>query len=257
MTPYPKLFDLTGKIALITGSSQGLGLILAQGLSQAGATIILNGRDTTKLQKAVDKLNDDGLKVFGYSFDVRDEIVIQEQIKKIQQEVGIIDILINNAGIQIRSPLENFNTEDWQKIIDINLTGAFLVAKAVAQGMIKRHSGKIINICSVQSELARPAIAPYTATKGGLKMLTKAMATDWGKYNIQVNGLAPGYFKTEMTRALYEDEKFNTWLCSRTPANRWGNPEELIGAAIFLASPASSYVNGQILFVDGGLVACV
>ncbi len=257
MTQYPNLFDLTGKIALITGSSQGLGFILAQGLGQAGALIILNGREVTKLEVAVEQLKATGLKVAGYPFDVRDETAIINQIQKIEQEVGIIDILVNNAGIQTRAPLENFDADDWRNILDINLTGAFLVAKAVVQGMIKRRSGKIINICSVQSELARPTIAPYTAAKGGLKMLTKAMATDWGKYNIQVNGLAPGYFKSEMTRTLYEDKNFNTWLCSRTPANRWGNPEELIGAAIFLSSAASSYVNGQILFVDGGLVACV
>jgi gluconate 5-dehydrogenase len=257
MTKYPNLFNLKGKIALITGSSQGLGLILAQGLGQAGAKIILNGREVTRLQKAVEQLKADGMKASGYPFDVRDETAIQNQVQKIGQEVGTIDILVNNAGIQIRAPLENFDADDWRKILDINLTGAFLVAKAAAQGMITRRAGKIINICSVQSELARPTIAPYSAAKGGLKMLTKAMATDWGKYNIQVNGLAPGYFKSEMTRALYEDEKFNTWLCSRTPANRWGNPEELIGAAIFLSSAASSYVSGQILFVDGGLVACV
>jgi gluconate 5-dehydrogenase len=257
MTQYTNLFNLTGKIALITGSSQGLGFILAQGLGQAGAAIVLNGREVTKLEAAVEQLKANGLKVAGYPFDVRDETAIINQIQKIEQEVGEIDILVNNAGIQIRAPLENFNADDFRKILDINLTGAFLVTKAVAQGMIGRRAGKIINICSVQSELARPTIAPYTAAKGGLKMLTKAMATDWGKYNIQVNGLAPGYFKSEMTRTLYENENFNSWLCSRTPANRWGNPEELIGAAIFLASPASSYVNGQILFVDGGLVACV
>ncbi|NOX64216.1 MAG: SDR family oxidoreductase, partial [Chlorobi bacterium] len=168
-----------------------------------------------------------------------------------------IDILVNNAGIQIRGNLENFDLLDWQRLIDVNLTGAFLVSKAVVKDMIEKKSGKIINICSIQSELARPSIAPYTASKGGLKNLTKGMATDWGKYNIQVNGIAPGYFKTEMTKALYNDEKFDSWLCSRTPANRWGEPEELIGSLIFLASNASSYVNGHLVYVDGGMLACV
>ena len=174
-----------------------------------------------------------------------------------KKKLAPIDVLVNNAGIQIRAPLHEFDAENWRKILDINLTGAFLTSKAVVQGMIKRKAGKIINICSIQSELARPTIAPYTASKGGLKLLTRGMATDWGKYNIQVNGIAPGYFKTEMTKSLYEDEKFDAWLCSRVPANRWGDPEELVGGAIFLASKASDYVNGHIIFIDGGLMACV
>lgn len=252
-----EIFDVTGKIALITGSSQGLGFTLAKGLGQAGAKIVLNGRDKQKIEKAVALLKPEGLDVYGSAFDVREEKTIQQQIAKIEREIGEIDVLVNNAGIQIRAPLEQFDENNWRTILDINLTGVFLTSKFVVAGMIERRSGKIINICSVQSELARPTIAPYTASKGGLKMLTKAMATDWGKHNIQVNGIAPGYFKTEMTKPLYEDEGFNAWLCSRTPANRWGNPEELIGAAIFLSSKASDYVNGHILYVDGGLLACV
>lgn len=251
------LFDLTGKLALITGSGRGIGLTLAKGLAQAGCQIVLNDIDEQRLNHAVSKLKAEGFTCHSVIFDVRDEKMIDEKIVFVEKEIGNIDILINNAGIQIRAPLEQFNSDDWRRLIDINLTGAFLVAKAVVQGMIKRRAGKIINICSIQSELARPTIAPYTASKGGIRNLTKGMATDWGKYNIQVNGIAPGYFKTEMTKALYEDPKFDAWLCSRVPANRWGDPEELIGAAVFLASKASDYVNGHLLFVDGGLMACV
>ncbi|MCU0643662.1 MAG: SDR family oxidoreductase [bacterium] len=251
------LFDLTGKLALITGSGRGIGLTLAKGLAQAGCTIILNDIEEKRLEDAVSLLKKDGFTSHGVSFDVRDEKVIIEKIAFVEKEIGKIDILINNAGIQIRAPLEEFNSDDWRRLIDINLTGAFLVAKAVVQEMIKRKAGKIINICSIQSELARPTIAPYTASKGGIRNLTKGMATDWGKYNVQVNGIAPGYFKTEMTKALYEDPKFDAWLCSRVPANRWGDPSELIGAAVFLSSKASDYVNGHLLYVDGGLMACV
>jgi len=252
-----KLFDLTGKLAIITGSGRGIGYMLARGLAQAGCTIVLNDIDNERLEAAVSALRNKGFTCHGVLFNVRDEAKISEKVAFIEQEIGNIDILINNAGIQIRAPLEKFKSDDWRHLIEINLTGAFLVSKAVVQEMIKRQAGKIINICSIQSELARPTIAPYTASKGGLRNLTKGMATDWGKYNIQVNGIAPGYFKTEMTKALYEDPKFDSWLCSRVPANRWGEPEELIGAAIFLASKASDYINGHIIFIDGGLAACV
>jgi gluconate 5-dehydrogenase len=251
------LFSLESKTALITGSTRGIGNTLAQGLAAAGSRVILNGRDKNTLNKTVAELSAKGYQVFGSAFDIQEEKNIQNQINYIENEIGSLDILINNAGIQIRSPLESFSAEDWHKIININLTGAFLTSKAVVQGMIKRRSGKIINICSIQSELARPTIAPYTASKGGLKLLTQGMATDWGKHNIQVNGIAPGYFKTELTKSLYEDKKFDAWLCSRVPANRWGDPGELIGAAIFLASKASDYINGHVIFVDGGLRACV
>lgn len=251
------LFDLTGKVALITGSSRGIGFALAEGLGEAGCKIILNGSNEDRLISSVKTLKNRNLFVEGYAFDVTDEVSVNKQISHIEQEVGPIDILINNAGITYRKSLEDFSLKDWQQIIDINLTGAFITAKSVVQGMIKRQRGKIINTCSVQSKLARPTIAAYAASKGGLKMLTQGMATDWGKYNIQINGIAPGYFKTELTKKLYEDKEFDAWLCARTPANRWGDPKELVGAAIFLASKASDYVNGHVLFVDGGLTGCV
>jgi len=180
---------------------------------------------------------------------------VNEQISQIEEDIGEIDILINNAGIQIRGPLEDFNLADWQRIIDVNLTGPFITSKAVVKGMIKRKMGKIINICSMQSDLARPTIAPYAASKGGLRLLTQSMAAEWGTYNIQVNGIAPGYFKTELSRKMYEDKEFNAWLCERTPSGRWGKTSELVGAAIFLASEASDFVNGHVLFVDGGIRA--
>jgi len=251
------LFNLEGKIVLITGSSRGIGYALAEGLGEAGCTIILNGSNIDRLTKSVNNLKKKKIIVSGYNFDVTDENQVERQIKRIEQDIGPIDILINNAGITYRKSLEEFSLEDWQRIIDINLTGAFITSKSVVKGMIKRKQGKIINICSVQSKLARPTIAPYAASKGGLKMLTQGMATDWGKHNIQVNGIAPGYFKTELTKPLYEDKEFDTWLCARTPANRWGDPNELVGSAVFLASKASDYVNGHVLFVDGGLTGCV
>ncbi len=252
-----ELFGLKNKIALITGSSRGLGFTIAKGLGQAGATVILNGRNAETLENAVSDIKKDQVDCHGYSFDVTDPDQVGAQITKIQNEIGPIDILVNNAGIQIRGPLEDFDQENWDKLLKTNLTSAFVVTQSVVKSMIERKKGKIVNICSMQSELGRPTIAPYAASKGGLKMLTKAMATEWGKYNIQTNGIGPGYFITDLTKPLVEDEKFNAWLCSRTPANRWGKPEELIGAAIFLASQASDYVNGHILYVDGGMLACV
>jgi len=252
-----ELFNLDGKKILITGSSRGIGFTLSQGLGKAGATIVLNGRHSETLKRASEKLIKEDIVAHYSVFDVSDEESIKNALYKINSTLGSIDVLINNAGIIVRFPLEKFSKNDWQKIIDINLTGAFLTSKSFVSGMIKQRAGKIINICSIQSELARPTIAPYAASKGGLKMLTQGMATDWGKYNIQVNGIAPGYFKTELTKPLYQDEKFDAWLCARTPANRWGDPKELVGAAIFLASKASDYVNGHILFVDGGLRVCV
>jgi gluconate 5-dehydrogenase len=251
------LFDLSGKRVLITGSGRGIGFTLAKGLAQAGCAIVLNDIDEKRLEESVALLQSEGYPAHAALFDVRNEKEIEEAVRRIQQDIGSIDVLVNNAGIQIRAPLEAFSLDDWRRLMDINLTGAFLVAKAVVQPMIQRRAGKIINICSIQSELARPTIAPYTAAKGGLKNLTKGMATDWGKYNIQVNGIAPGYFKTEMTKSLYEDAKFDAWLCARVPANRWGDPSELVGAAIFLSSRASDYVNGHLIYVDGGLMACV
>lgn len=252
-----KLFDLQGKTALITGSGRGIGLTLARGLAGAGAMIVLNDVDGDRLETAVASLKAENIETFGALFNVSNESEVGSSLARIEKEFAPVDILVNNAGIQIRAPLEEFAVSDWQRLIDINLTGAFVTGKMAARGMIARRSGKIINICSIQSELARPTIAPYTAAKGGLRNLTRGMATDWGKYNIQVNGIAPGYFKTEMTRTLYENPDFDAWLCSRVPMNRWGDPAELVGAAVFLAARASDYVNGQMLFVDGGLTACV
>lgn len=252
-----ELFDVKGKIALVTGSTGGLGSALAQGLCENGAIVILNGRNKEKLEQQVQEFTQAGYTVYGYAFDITDSEQINEAVSKINREIGAIDILINNAGITVRSALEDFNDSDWDTIIGINLTGAYKVAKAVAKGMIARKSGKIINIGSLQCELGRPSITPYAASKGGLKMLTKGMAVEWGKYNIQTNGIGPGYFKTSMTKPLYENEEFDKWVCSRNPSNRWGLPEELIGTLLLLSSPAGNYLNGQMIYVDGGLLASV
>lgn len=250
-----ELFDLTGRTALITGSSQGIGFALARGLISAGAAVILNGRNEAKLASAADGLRQDGASVHEAAFDVTDAKAVAAAINGVEASVGAIDILVNNAGIQRRESLESFPEETWRELMETNLDSVFYVSKAVAKHMIARERGKIINICSVQSELGRPSIAPYAASKGAIKMLTKGMCIDWGPHNIQVNGLGPGYFKTELTEALVKDEAFSAWLTGRTPARRWGNVEELIGAAIFLASPASDFVNGHILYVDGGVTA--
>jgi gluconate 5-dehydrogenase len=251
------LFDLTGKIALITGSSRGIGFGIARGLGQAGATIILNGRNAERLSRAVSALSQEDLKVFGYSFDVSDSNQIDQKISSIEREVGAIDILVNNAGIQRRGPLETFEESVWREVIETNLTAVFLTTKRVVKGMIDRGSGKIINICSLMSEISRPTIAPYTTSKGGVKMLTKAMAVEWAKYNIQVNGIGPGFIVTEMNKVLLEDQKFDAMVRSRTPAGRWGEPSDLAGAAVFLASRASDYITGQIIYVEGGLLSAL
>ena len=250
-----ELFDLSNKIALITGSGQGLGFAIARGLGKAGASLVLNDINEEKLNRAVSILSKEGIAVYGCPFDVTNKKQIQQKITALEKELGSIDILVNNAGIQRRGPLETIEESVWREVIDINLTGAFLTSQRVVPGMIARKSGKIINICSLSSEIGRPTIGPYTASKGGLKMLTKAMAVEWGKHNIQVNSIGPGYFITEMTRVLAENSQFDTWVRSRTPAGRWGNPSELVGTAIFLASPASDFVNGQIIYVDGGILA--
>lgn len=251
------LFDITDKCILITGSSRGIGFALARGLGLMGATIILNGRNKERLNEAVSALGREGIKTYGHVFNVADKEETESSVAAIENSIGPIDVLINNAGVQKRAPLEDFEISDWQYIMDINLTGVFLTSQTVAKRMIARNSGKIINICSLQSELGRPTIAPYAASKGGLKMLTKAMAAEWAKYNIQVNGIAPGYFITEMTRPLAENEEFDAWIKARTPAGRWGDAYELVGAAAFFSSQASNFVNGQILFVDGGLSSVV
>lgn len=252
-----ELFDLSGKIALVTGSSRGIGFAIAEGMGEAGATIVANGVDEQRLNKAVKKLSEKGIKAYGYAFDVTSSKQVEQNVRAVEEQVGPIDILVNNAGIIIRRSLEDFDEDDWRRIMNVNLTGMFLVSKCVVKSMIKRKLGKIINICSMQSELARPTIAAYAASKGGVKMLTRSMATEWGRYNIQVNGLGPGYIVTDITKPLVEDKNFNSWLCSRTPAGRWGTPGDLVGGAIFLASKASDYVNGHILYIDGGMLSCV
>jgi gluconate 5-dehydrogenase len=252
-----KLFNIEGEIALVTGSTGGLGSLFALGLAENGCTVILNSRSHEKVDAQVKHFKSLGYSADGFAFDITNSEEINHAIQLITEEVGEIDILVNNAGINLRAPLEDFDDDDWDKVIGINLTGTFKVAKAVVKSKIERRSGKIINIGLMQSELGRPTIAPYAASKGGIKMLTKGMATDWAKYNIQVNGIGPGYFKTELTQPLFENPEFDSWLCGRTPSNRWGNTEELLGALLFLSSDASSYVNGQMIYVDGGMLACV
>jgi len=254
---YRNLFNLKGKVGLVTGSTGGIGKAFAEGLSEQGVTVILNGRNQQKLDQQVKEFKDRGYDVYGIQFDIADSTQVKEAIDKISKEIGLIDILVNNAGITIRGPLEDFKDDDWDTIMNTNLTGVYKISKAVAKGMISKGAGKIINIGSLQCELGRPSITPYAASKGGLKMLTKGMAVEWAKYNIQVNGIGPGYFKTEMTKLLYADAEFDKWVCSRTPSGRWGLTEELVGALIFLSSSASNYVNGQMIYVDGGLLASV
>ena len=251
------LFDLTNRIALVTGSSQGLGLTLARGLGQAGARIVLNGRNQEKLAKAVAAVEADGLAVSGCAFDVTDAASIDRGVGEIENGVGPIDILVNNAGIQRRGTLESLDEAAWREVIDTNLTGVFLVSRRVVRGMIERRRGKIVNICSLMSELGRQTTGNYAAAKGGVKMLTRAMAVEWARHNIQANGIGPGYFLTDMTRHLADDPRFDAWIRRRTPAGRWGDPVELVGAAVFLASDASEFVNGQILYVDGGILAAL
>ncbi|MEV0402197.1 glucose 1-dehydrogenase [Actinoallomurus sp. NPDC050550] len=253
MTGSP-LFDIEGRVALITGSSRGIGRALAQGLLEAGCTVVLNGRDEAVLARTHAELADSS-SVFARAFDVTDSAAVATNVAAIEAEVGPIDILVNNAGMQHRAPLVDFTDDDWHRLINTNLTSAFVMGREVARRMTPRGHGKIINICSVQSETVRPGIAPYSATKGGLKLLTKGMCADLGPSGIQVNGLGPGYFATELTEALVANEEFSAWVRGRTPAGRWGRVSDLIGALIFLASPASDFVNGQILYVDGGMLS--
>jgi gluconate 5-dehydrogenase len=248
-------FRLDGRTALITGSSGGIGLALGRALGQAGAHVVLNGRRADKLDAAARGLRSESLHVSTSLFDVTDAASVRAAVDAIDADLGPIDVLVNNAGMQIRNPLHDFADADWHQLMKTNLDSAYFVGKAVAQKMIPRGRGKIINICSVQSELGRPGIAPYTASKGALKMLTKGMAIDWGPLGINVNGLGPGYFKTELTEKLVADPSFTAWLVGRTPSRRWGDVQELGGAAVFLASDASAFVNGHILYVDGGVTA--
>jgi gluconate 5-dehydrogenase len=250
------LFDLTDKTALITGSSQGIGLALARGLGQAGARVVINGRRQEALEAAAATLGAEGIAVRTAAFDVTDRAAVVEGVERIEAE-GPIDILVNCAGMQFRAPLEVFPEDRWRQLIATNLDSVFFVSQAVALKMIPRGAGKIVNICSVQSQLGRPSIAPYAATKGAVKMLTQGMCADWARHGLQINGLAPGYFVTDLTRALVDDPDFTRWLEARTPAGRWGRVEELAGACIFLSSAASNFVNGQILYVDGGMTSVV
>ena len=245
------LFDLTGKRALITGSSQGIGLALAQGLAQAGATVILNGRDAPKLAAAVASIAG----AVSLAFDATDHAAVRAAVDGFEADCGPIDILVNNAGMQHRGPLEDFPPEAFERLLQTNITTVFNVGQACARHMIARGAGKIVNIASVQTALARPGIAPYTATKGAVGNLTKGMATDWARHGLQCNAIAPGYFDTPLNAALVGDPAFTAWLEQRTPAGRWGRVEELVGACVFLASAASSFVNGHILYVDGGITA--
>lgn len=249
------LFDLSDRTALVTGASQGIGFAIAAGLAAAGAKIILNGRTPEKLAAAANELGRTGASVSTSEFDVTDAAAVQTAVDAIEAGGRAIDILVNNAGIQHRQMLEDFDHEAWAALMRTNIDGCFYVGQAVARHMIPRGRGKIINIGSVQCELARPSIAPYTAAKGAVKNLTKGMCADWARHGIQVNAIGPGYFATPLNRALHENPEFDEWLRGRTPAGRWGRVEELHGAAIFLASAASDFVNGQTLYVDGGMLA--
>jgi len=249
------LFSLEGRLALVTGSATGIGYALARGMAEHGAAIVVNARSAGKVGEAAAALAADGHKVHSAVFDVTDYASVEAEVDRIEKDVGPIAILVNNAGIQYRAPLEDFPEDKWQQLLQTNISGIFHVGKAVARKMIPRGRGKIINIASVQSELARPNIAPYTATKGAVRNLTKGMCTDWARHGLQVNAIAPGYFRTPLNKALCDDPTFTAWLEQRTPARRWGEVDELVGAAVFLASDASSFVNGHTLYVDGGITA--
>jgi gluconate 5-dehydrogenase len=252
-----KLFDLSGRLALVTGSSQGIGLALARGLGQAGAGVVLNGRDAVKLGHAKSDLELERIAAFTTPFDVTDRAATVDAISAIERNIGPIDILVNNAGIQRRAPFESFPEETWREIMAVNLDSVFHVTQAVGARMLARGRGRIINICSVASELGRATIVPYAATKGAVRQITRGLCAEWAKRNLQINAIAPGYIRTELNRALIDDEAFSAWVCARTPAGRWADVDELAGAAIFLASDAASYVNGHVLYVDGGLSTSV
>lgn len=253
------LFDLNGKVALITGGTHGLGMAMAMGLGSAGATLVINGRSSQeKIDKAVAEYQAAGHKAVGYRFDVTDEGQVIEAVDKIEKEVGPIDILVNNAGIIKRVPMLDMAVEEFQEVIDTDLVGVFTMTRPVAKRMVERRRGKIINICSMMSELGRNSVGAYAAAKGGLKMLTRNMATEWAKYNVQVNGIGPGYFATSQTEPIrVEGNPMNEFIISRTPAGKWGDPDDLQGAAIFLSSKASDFVTGQIVYVDGGILATI
>lgn len=250
------LFDLTGRTALITGSARGLGYAFALGLAEAGAKVVINARNVEQVAQAVEQLRGQGHDARGLPFDVTDEAAVAAAFEALDAQGVEIDILINNAGIQHRAPMVELALADWQRVIDTNLTSAFIVGKEAAKRMIARgRGGKVINIGSLTSEAARATVAPYTAAKGGIKTLTHSMVAEWAQFNIQANAIGPGYMATDMNEALMNDPAFDAWVKGRTPARRWGQPDELVGAAVFLASPASNYVNGQLIYVDGGMLA--
>ncbi len=249
------IFDLSGRTALVTGSSRGLGRAMAEGLANAGARILINGTDASRVAQTVKEFSDKGYSAEAAAFDVTSESSILEAFSRFDAAGIEIDIVINNAGIQFRKPMVELETADWQRVIDTNLTSAFMMGREAAKRMIPRGYGKIINIGSLTSELARATVAPYTVAKGGVKMLTRAMAAEWAQHGIQSNAIGPGYMLTDMNQALIDNPEFDAWVKGRTPSRRWGRPEELIGTAVFLASSASDYVNGQIIYVDGGMLA--
>lgn len=252
------LFNLTDKRAMLTGATHGLGMAMAKGLAQAGAELIISGTNKARMDEALKWYRAQGINANGFVFDVTEDQKVRETIDHIESQIGPIDILVNNAGIIKRTPLLEMDTEDFRRVVDVDLTGAFIVSKYVARYMVQRNNGKIINICSMMSELGRNTVSAYAAAKGGLKMLTKNMATELAKYNIQVNGIGPGYFATDQTAPIRKDgHPFNDFIINRTPAGRWGIPEDLVGTAIYLSSRASDFVNGQIIYVDGGILATI
>jgi gluconate 5-dehydrogenase len=259
MMQNPSLFDLSGKVALVTGATHGLGMAMANGLGSAGARLVINGNSSQeKIDSAVGQYREAGFDAFGYRFNVTDEAEVEASIARIENEVGPIDVLINNAGIIRRIPLLDMPLDEWEQVIRTDLTSVFIVSRCVVKRMVDRKHGKVINICSMMSELGRDSVGAYAAAKGGLKMLTRNMATEWARHNIQVNGIGPGYFATEQTKPIRVDgHPFNEFIVGRTPAGRWGDPEDLQGAAVFLASAASDFINGQIIYVDGGILATI
>ena len=252
------LFKLDGKVALVTGATHGLGMAMAVALAEAGANLVINGSSRCNMDKAIAEYASRGIDAKGYVFDVTDEAGVIANVAKIEAEVGPINILVNNAGIIKRVAMQDMEVSDYRQVIDVDLVGPFIMGKYVGRKMIERREGKIINICSMMSELGRNSVSAYAAAKGGLKMLTKNMATEWGKYNIQTNGIGPGYFATSQTAPIREDgHPFNDFIINRTPAARWGDPEDLGGTAVFLASKASDFVNGHVVYVDGGILATI
>jgi gluconate 5-dehydrogenase len=253
------VFDLTGRVALVTGSSRGIGNVIATGLAEAGATVVLNGLDRERLEKAraelAGRFGDE--RIAAVAFDVTEPAAVAAGIDEVERRIGPVRVLVNNAGVQHRVPMLKLAVEDWDRVVRTDLTSAFLVGREVARHMVARGTGKIVNICSVQSELARPTIAAYTAAKGGLRNLTRAMTAEWARHGIQINALAPGYIHTEMTQNLVDDDEFSSWILGRTPAARWGSPADLVGPAVWLASDGSDYVNGQVIYVDGGMTVVV